>query len=68
MSAPTLAEPSQQLRTSLLDVRARQCRYIVSDSPREAVCCGARTPENSSWCDYHRQRVYVPERDRRRAA
>ncbi len=68
MSALTLAEPSQQLRTSLLDVRARQCRYIVSGDFREAVCCGARTRENSSWCEYHRQLVYVPERDRRRAA
>ena len=68
MSVLPLAEPPQQLRTSLLDARARQCRYIVSDSPRDAVCCGARTPENSSWCEYHRQLVYVPERDRRRAA
>ncbi len=68
MSDLTLAEPSQQLRTSLLDVRARQCRYIVSDSPREAVCCGARTPENSSWCEDLRLLVFVPERVRRRAA
>jgi hypothetical protein len=38
----------------------RQCRYIVSDDPRRAVCCGAPTPEGSSWCDWHRRLVYVP--------
>jgi hypothetical protein len=64
-------EPSPQYRTTLLAIRARQCRFIVSDDLRDAVCCGAPTTETSSWCNWHRQLVYTPrlsERDRRRAA
>jgi hypothetical protein len=68
MSALTLAEPSPQHQTTLLRLRARQCRFIVSESPQEAVCCGAPTRENSSWCNWHRQLVFIPDRDRRRAA
>jgi hypothetical protein len=68
MSALTAAEPSPQLQTPLLEIRARQCRFIVSADVRDAVCCGATTPENSSWCTYHRQLVYLPDRDRRKAA
>ncbi len=68
MSALTIAEPNPHHQTSLLELRARQCRFIVSDSTRDAICCGAPTPENSSWCHWHRQLVYIPERERRRAA
>lgn len=64
----TVAEPSPQHRITLLDARARQCRFIVSDDTRNAVCCGAPTSETSSWCRYHQQLVYLPERERRRAA
>ncbi|HEU4518447.1 MAG TPA: GcrA family cell cycle regulator [Microvirga sp.] len=66
-----IAEPSPRHQTSLIDARARQCRFIVSDGTREAICCGAPTSETSSWCAWHRQIVYTPrlaERDRRRAA
>ena len=63
-----VSEPSPQYQTSLLDVRARQCRFIVSDDTRNAICCGAPTSETSSWCTWHRQLVYIPERERRRAA
>ena len=63
-----VAEPSPQYRTTLLDARARQCRFIVSDDTRNAICCGAPTSETSSWCQWHRQLVYIPERERRRAA
>jgi len=64
------AEPSPQYQTALLEARARQCRFIVSEDLRDAVCCGAPTSETSSWCEWHRQIVYTPrsERDRRRAA
>ena len=68
MAALTLAESSAQHHTSLLRLRARQCRFIVSDNTREAVCCGAPTRENSSWCNWHRELVFIPERERRRAA
>ncbi|HEX2554428.1 MAG TPA: GcrA family cell cycle regulator [Microvirga sp.] len=63
-----VAEPSPHYRTSLLDARARQCRFIVSEDTRNAICCGAPTSETSSWCQWHRQLVYIPERERRRAA
>ncbi|MDQ4136413.1 MAG: GcrA family cell cycle regulator [Pseudomonadota bacterium] len=63
-----VTEPSPHHRTSLLDVRARQCRFIVSEDTRNAICCGAPTSETSSWCEWHRQLVYMPERERRRAA
>ncbi len=65
-----IAEPSPHYRTALLEARARQCRFIVSEDVRNAICCGAPTSETSSWCDWHRQLVYTPraERDRRRAA
>jgi hypothetical protein len=63
-----VSEPSPQYRTSLLDARARQCRFIVSEDTRNAICCGAPTSETSSWCQWHRQLVYIPERERRRAA
>jgi hypothetical protein len=71
MYAPEIAEPSPRHQTSLIDARPRQCRFIVSDGTREAICCGAPTSETSSWCSFHRQIVYTPrltERDRRRAA
>jgi hypothetical protein len=71
MSANEIAAPSARHQTTLINARARQCRFIVSDGKGEAVCCGAPTSETSSWCAWHRQLVYMPrqsERDRRRAA
>jgi hypothetical protein len=70
MTHRMIAEPSPHYRIALLEARVRQCRFIVSDEVRDAVCCGAPTSETSSWCDWHRQLVYTPrtERDRRRAA
>jgi hypothetical protein len=68
MYASEIAEPSPRHQTSLIAARARQCRFIVSDGTREAICCGAPTSETSSWCAWHRQIVYTPrpsERDRR---
>lgn len=55
-----MQEPDPRQRTNLLKIGMRQCRYIVSDDPRRAICCGAPTPEGSSWCDWHRRLVYVP--------
>jgi hypothetical protein len=71
MFAPKTAEPSPRYQTTLLNARSRQCRFIVSDRTRDAICCGAPTPENSSWCHWHRQLVYTPKqshRGQRRAA
>jgi hypothetical protein len=68
MSGLPSAPPPAHYRTSLLNARARQCRFIVSSETREAMVCGAPTSETSSWCSYHSQLVYLPERERRRAA
>jgi hypothetical protein len=55
-----MQEPDPRQRTKLLKIGTRQCRYIVSDDPRRAICCGAPTKEGSSWCDWHRRLVYAP--------
>jgi len=71
MTAMTVAEPSPRYQIKLIDARSRQCRFIVCNDAGDAVCCGAPTLETSSWCDWHRQVVFVPrqsDRDRRRAA
>ena len=63
-------EPAPRHRVPLLQVGARQCRFIVSDTVSEAVCCGAPTAELSSWCPWHERIVYTPrltERERRQA-
>jgi hypothetical protein len=59
-SQPPVAEPDPRHRTRLLKLGTRQCRYIISDDPRRAICCGAPTSEGSSWCAWHRRLVYVP--------
>ena len=64
------AEPSPRFRTPLLDVGSRQCRFIVSEGTRDAICCGAPTADASSWCPWHEQLVFTPrlsEHERRRA-
>jgi len=71
MTGTDVAEPSPRFHTPLVEARARQCRFIVSNDVGEAICCGAPTSETSSWCAWHRRLVFVPrqsERDRRRAA
>jgi hypothetical protein len=71
MTAADVAEPSPHYHTPFVDVRARQCRFIVTDATDEAVCCGAPTSETSSWCPWHQQVVFVQRqagRDWRRAA
>ena len=63
-------EPTPKHRVPLLQVGARQCRFIVSESVSNAVCCGAPTAELSSWCAWHERIVYTPrltERERRQA-
>ena len=63
-------EPAPQNRVPLLRVGPRQCRFIVSDGATDAVCCGAPTAEQSSWCPWHERIVYTPrltERERRQA-
>ena len=60
--------------TPLLSIGPRRCRFIASDSTRDAICCGAPTiSELSSWCAGHARLVYEPrlsasEREQRRAA
>jgi hypothetical protein len=58
-----IPEPDPRLRTDFLKARAGQCRYIVSESARDAICCGSPTSGASSWCAWHRKIVYVPPRD-----
>ena len=47
--------------TPLLAIGPGRCRYIVSDSIRDAICCGAPTQSDlSSWCADHARVVYEP--------
>jgi hypothetical protein len=39
---PEIPEPSPHDRTTLFNLRAQQCRYVVSDET-EAIFCGAPT-------------------------
>ena len=55
-----ITEPDPRLQTQFLKVRERQCRYIVSESARDAICCGSPTSGDTSWCAWHRRMVYVP--------
>jgi hypothetical protein len=64
MSNVTIAEPLPHFRTAFIDLRARQCRFIVSDEVRDAICCGAPTTETSSWCAHHRRVVFHDRHDR----
>ncbi|WP_114772521.1 GcrA family cell cycle regulator [Microvirga subterranea] len=56
---PEIIEPSPRTRTTLFKLRARQCRFIVSDDRSEALFCGAETQDGSSWCAWHRRLVYT---------
>ena len=56
---PEISEPSPRTRTTLLKLRARQCRFIVSDERSEAIFCGGETQAGSSWCPWHRRLVYA---------
>ncbi len=54
-----ITEPDPRLRTEFLKVRERHCRYIVSESARDAICCGSPTSGGSSWCAWHRRMVFA---------
>jgi hypothetical protein len=57
MSFPAHPEtPGIPITTIAVD----QCRYIIDDHVFPAVCCGARTPRASSWCDEHARIVFTP--------
>jgi hypothetical protein len=68
------ADTTPRHQTPLLSIGPRRCRFIVSDSTRDAICCGAPTiSDMSSWCAGHARLVYEPrlsasEREQRRAA
>ena len=48
-------------RTPLLKAGNRECRYIVSDDLKDAICCGNPTTSDiSSWCSGHSRLVYEP--------
>ncbi len=55
-----IAEPDPRLQVDLLKAREGQCRHIVSEGARDAICCGSPTSGTSSWCIWHRKIVYVP--------
>ena len=47
--------------TPLLAIGPCRCRFIVSDSTRDAICCGAPTQSDlSSWCPDHARVAYEP--------
>ncbi|WP_162003630.1 GcrA family cell cycle regulator [Microvirga tunisiensis] len=54
-----IPEPSSRDQTSLLKLRAQQCRFIGSDAGSETIFCGAPTSPGSSWCPWHRRLVYT---------
>jgi hypothetical protein len=56
---PDVIEPSPGSRATLFKLRARQCRFTVSDERLEAVFCGGETLDGSSWCPWHRCLVYT---------
>ncbi|QRM35502.1 GcrA family cell cycle regulator [Microvirga sp. VF16] len=56
---PEISEPPPQTRTTLFKLRARQCRFIVSDKQPNAIFCGGETQAGSSWCPWHRRLVYT---------
>ena len=62
---PETAAPFPQHRTRLLKRHARQCRFIMSEEVRDAICCGSPTADGSSWCAWHRRLVYVPQKPER---
>lgn len=58
---PKLAEPAappEPKRTPLVELRRKDCRYVVAGEGRDAVYCGARAKEGSSWCPFHHDRVF----------
>ena len=55
---PALSTPLQRKGTTLLKLKLKQCRYIISETYSPAICCGAPT-NGGSWCEEHRARVLV---------
>ncbi len=55
--------PSNRHAVELIKAGYAQCRYIVSENSRPAICCGAPT-DGGSWCDWHRHIVYEASRQR----
>ncbi len=56
---PEPSVPQPQVKgTSLFKIRARQCRYVVSETSSPTLFCGAPT-DGGSWCQEHRARVFV---------
>jgi hypothetical protein len=51
MNIAVIAEPSPRCRTLFLNVRARQCRFIVSEDMRDAYVAALRHPR---WRVWHR--------------
>lgn len=57
-NSSTLPKQQPSKGTSLLKLKLRQCRYVISDTCSPAICCGAPT-QRGSWCEEHRARVFV---------
>ena len=56
---PTPSVPRPQVKgMSLFKLRARQCRFVVSETCSPAIFCAAPT-DGGSWCQEHRARVFV---------
>lgn len=46
----------------LLDARYNQCRWPAAEDGSARIVCGAET-DGGSWCDYHRNRVFMRPKD-----
>ena len=55
--APSVPRP-QVKGMSLFKLRARQCRFVASETCSPAIFCAAPT-DGGSWCQEHRARVFV---------
>ena len=52
-----LPEPVS-LRLTLMDLDDNQCRFIAGE-PREALYCGHKVQDGSSYCPHHHARLWV---------
>jgi hypothetical protein len=51
--------PAAEHAIPLTKLAHRQCRFIVRETPKRVLFCGAPTSAGTSWCAWHRRIVYV---------
>jgi hypothetical protein len=56
--------PIQMNPTTLLDLQAGQCRFFLGDindeATADAMFCGAKAMDGSSYCEHHHARIWQP--------